>query len=446
MVIFFILVDTSSDKKKKKPRRKKLLSKDMKIINRPKGTQDICPPRSPLYQKIAQIISEVLARNNFQLIILPTYEYAELFNSSLGSTTDIIHKEMFTFTDRKKRNLALRPEGTISTARLILQNRLFTPGFPLKLYYWANVFRYERPQKGRYREFWQLGVELVAASGVWADYQILQLISAIFAALGIKQFTCNLNYLGSPATQEKYKRELKKFLAGKTFDLCEDCRRKSRDNPLRILDCELCRQKFSFPAYQIAWSEEDKNYWEQLNQILASSNFPYQYDYRLVRGLDYYTGLVFEVDLEQEKALLGGGRYDQLFQQLGEIDLPAAGFAIGIDRLVSYCEEKQLFKAQPKIDLFFLVLDSTFYPNVLVWKKELENSFLVDYSLNQKKKANLAKIIAYYQPQLLVRLDEKSKKGTISIKDCQKKEQFSVPEKSLVEWVRNYLGKGANEL
>ena len=125
----------------------------MKIINRPKGTCDIYPPRSLLYQNLYQIISEVLVRNNFKPVIIPTYEYSELFNASLGSTTDIIHKEMFNFVDRKGRSLALRPEGTASVARLVLQNRLFTTGYPLKLYYWANMFRYERPQKGRYREF-----------------------------------------------------------------------------------------------------------------------------------------------------------------------------------------------------------------------------------------------------------------------------------------------------
>ena len=138
----------------------------MKTINRPKGTRDIYPPSSLLYRKIYRLLEGVLARHNFQPIILPTYEYTELFNTSLSSATDIIHKEMFNFVDRKGRKLALRPEGTISAARLVLQNRLFTSGFPLKLYYWANMFRYERPQKGRYREFWQLGVELIAVSGV----------------------------------------------------------------------------------------------------------------------------------------------------------------------------------------------------------------------------------------------------------------------------------------
>ncbi|CAG8791017.1 18778_t:CDS:2, partial [Racocetra persica] len=235
--------------------------------------------------KIRQLLEATLTKNNFQPLIFPTYEYAELFNTSLGSATDIIHKEMFTFPDRKGRNLALRPEGTVGVARLILQNRLFAAG-----------------------------VELVNAAGVRADYQILKLVQDIFAALGINQFTCNLNYLGSKSTQEKYKLELRKFLAATTPDLCDDCRRRAEENPLRILDYH--------------------DYWQELQQILTRFNFPYQVNHHLVRGLDYYTGLVFEIDLGEEKAVLGGGRYDQLFQQLGGIALPAAGFAIGIDRRI----------------------------------------------------------------------------------------------------------------
>src|SRR6185312_1170359 len=351
----------------------------MKLITRPKGTRDIYPPLSLLYQKVYRLVEEVLTRNNFQPIILPTYEYTDLFNTSLGSATDIIHKEMFDFSDRKGRKLALRPEGTISAARLVLQNRLFASGLPLKLYYWANMFRYERPQKGRYREFWQLGVELIAVSGVWADCQILKLVRDIFWSLGIKEFTCQLNYLGDKVTQERYKQQLEKFLATTNPDLCSDCRRRATTNPLRILDCGLCREKFTFPSYELAWSEKDRNYLNQLNQILDDNNFSYQYNYHLVRGLDYYTGLVFEITLGQEKTLLGGGRYDQLYQQLGGIDLPAVGFAVGIDRLISYCEEEKLLPVGQKIDIFFLVFDFSDYSKVLNLKRELENSFLVEY-------------------------------------------------------------------
>src|SRR3954468_20687676 len=172
----------------------------MKLLSKPRGTQDIFPTRSLLYQKIQQIISELLRKNNYQSIIFPTFEHLELFTSSLGSATDIVHKEMFVFQDRKGREMALRPEGTASTVRLICQNKLVKEGYPLKFYYWANMFRYERPQKGRYREFWQLGVELINAPGIRADYQIIKLVSDIFHSLGIKKFVFKLNYLGGAET------------------------------------------------------------------------------------------------------------------------------------------------------------------------------------------------------------------------------------------------------
>src|SRR6185503_12666241 len=184
----------------------------------------------------------------YQLIIFPTFETKELFTSSLGSTTDIVHKEMYNFQDRKGRELSLRPEGTASTVRLVCQNKLVREGYPLKLYYWANMFRYERPQKGRYREFWQLGVELVNAKGVIADYQILKLTADILSGLEIKDFTFNLNYLGDSETKERYKNELKKFVEKNNPDLCDNCQRRYKSNPLRVLDCLICKNKFSYPA------------------------------------------------------------------------------------------------------------------------------------------------------------------------------------------------------
>ncbi|CAG8505073.1 2055_t:CDS:2, partial [Cetraspora pellucida] len=308
--------------------------------------RNIYPPRSLIYQKIQQITAEILRQNNYQPIIFPTFEAKELFTTSLGSTTDIIHKEMYTFLDRKERELALRPEGTASMVRLVCQNKLIREGYPLKLYYWANMFRYERPQQGRYREFWQLGAELINADGAIADYQILNLTANILRGLRIKDFSFKLNHLGNNETKERYKKKLKDFIKKTTPDLCVDCRRRNETNPLRILDCSFCKNKYQYPSYKDAWSEKDNDYISELNGILDKFNFSYQYDYHLVRGLDYYTGLVFEIDLGTEKAILGGGRYDNLYQEIGGVDVPALGFAIGIERLVDYLEEKKILKTE----------------------------------------------------------------------------------------------------
>ncbi|CAG8437957.1 8413_t:CDS:2 [Ambispora leptoticha] len=287
----------------------------MSKLNRPRGTQDIYPSSSLLYQKIQQIISKLLQKNNYQLVIFPTFENAELFTNSLGSTTDIIHKEMFTFSDRKGRLLALRPEGTASVVRMVCENKLI-----------------------------QEGVELINAKGVVADYQLLKLVVDIFYELGITEFTFSLNYLGDNETKENYKSELKSFIEAKDIDLCKNCQARYQNNPLRILDCSIY-------------------------QLLKKFNFPYTYDYSLVRGLDYYTGLVFEASLGENKALLGGGRYDKLYQEIGDIDVPALGFAIGIDRLINYLEtsglSSKLLENFNKIDVFFFLSVPEFYPDVL---------------------------------------------------------------------------------
>lgn len=416
----------------------------MTLTNKPRGTQDIYPPRSLLYQKIQQKITEVLCRNNYQPIIFPTFEHVELFINSLGSTTDIVHKEMFIFQDRKNRNLVLRPEGTVSTVRLVCQNKLLRENFPLKFYYWANMFRYERPQKGRHREFWQLGVELINARGIWADYQVLKLVHEVLSSLGIKDFTFSLNYLGGVDTKEAYKKMLREFIEENNLDLCEDCHKRYQTNPLRIIDCLICKKKVLFPAYEIAWDSKDRNYIIELNKILDKFNFPYQYDYYLVRGLDYYTGLVFEVNLGSEKALLGGGRYDKLYQKIGNIDVPAIGFAMGIERLADYLESSQdseLLKVGDKVDVFFFTSVSDFYLDILVWKEKLKKySLSIDYNLEVKKIKSLPKIIDYYQPKLLVILGEKELKSEkILMKDCQGNQEFLVEKEKLVGWMLDYL-------
>jgi histidyl-tRNA synthetase len=410
----------------------------MSKLNRPRGTQDIYPPRSLLCQKVRQIISKSLQQNNYQPVFFPTFESVELFTNSLGSTTDIVHKEMFIFFDRKGRSLALRPEGTASVVRLVCENKLIQEGYPLKFYYWANFFRYERPQKGRYREFWQLGVELINAKGIVADYQLLKLIDDIFSDLGIKDFVFSLNYLGNSETKENYKSKLKKFIEAKDIDLCENCQERYQNNPLRILDCSICKKKTSFPSYKEVWDEKDKKYVAELDLLLKKFKFPCNYDYSLVRGLDYYTGLVFEVSLGENKALLGGGRYDKLYQEIGGVDAPALGFAIGIDRLINYLEtsglSSKLLADFNKIDVFFFLSVPDFYPDVLDWKEKLKKcSLTVDYNLETRKLKNFSKIVSYYQPRLLIILGEKElKTEKIIIKDCFEKKDLLVEKKDLL--------------
>ena len=278
-------------------------------------------------------------------------------------------------------------------------------------------------------------MELINSKGVLADYQILKLVADILYNLGIKNFTFNLNYLGDSTTKEKYKSKLKKFIEKNALDLCEICQKRYQTNPLRILDCLLCKNKFSYPSYKEVWDKGDNNYINEFNQILDKFNLPYQYDFFLVRGLDYYTGLIFEVNLEGEKTLLGGGRYDKLYQELGNINAPAIGFAIGIERLVDHLEEKKLLKIDSEVDIFFFACVSEAYSDILIWSKELEKyPMVVDYNLEVRKVKALPKIIDYYQPKLLIILGEKELKSKkILIKDWQKNQEFLVEKEKITE-------------
>jgi len=316
-----------------------VIKTNKKLLAKVRGTQDVLPARALLYQKIQQTIQNILNKNGYQPIILPTYEYQKLFTISVGESTDIVQKEMFAFVDRGRRQLVLRPEGTASTVRLVCQNKLVNHGYPLRLYYWGNMFRYERPQKGRYREFWQLGVELINAQGVMADGELFWLVKQIVYTFGLKKTTVlHWNYLGEPEVKEKYKTVLKKHLADELDKLCSDCQKRYQINTLRILDCKLCELK-KLPSYREFLTEKDLVYLEELNEFSDKLGINHYYDEKLVRGLDYYTGIVFElllVENGKKSVILGGGRYDQLFQQLGGIDLPAVGFALGVDRLADY--------------------------------------------------------------------------------------------------------------
>jgi histidyl-tRNA synthetase len=392
----------------------------MRNLNRPKGTQDIYNERSLIYQEINNIFQNILRRNNFQPIIFPTYEYEELFLSSLEKTTDVVHKEMFCFLDRKERRMVLRPEGTVCVARAVLQNRLFSSGQPLKLYYWSNMFRYERPQKGRYREFWQLGVEMIGCSGVIADYELLWLIKELFVALHIKDFKLEINYLGKEETKTRYKELLRSFCLSNNLKLCSDCQRKIKNNPLRIVDCKICSFNFSFPAYEVVFSEEDRSYLRRIENLLENGNVEFEFNYHLVRGLDYYTGLVWEVRIGEENSFLGGGRYDNLYEKIGAIDLPSAGFAIGIDRLVNYCEEKQILRTKNGLDLFLIANREGDYKKILEWTPILRKKCSVEYNLKLNKKISIGKIISSYKPKLIVSIEKNSK---ILFLDCNKGER-----------------------
>ena len=308
-------------------------------IRAPKGTMDILPPDSERWRLLQEIGTSLFQLYGYREIILPIMEYTEVFARGIGESTDIVQKEMFTFEDKGGRSLTLRPEATAGVARAFVQHRLETEGLPVKLYYQGPMFRHERPQAGRYRQFRQLGVELIGSPHPSADAEVIILNQRFFASLDL-DVELVINSVGDEQCRPDYVRALKEYLESQVKELCEDCRRRIDKNPLRVLDCkkEGCgRVVQGAPSLQDFLCRECKEHLHEVEELLGDSGLDFKREERLVRGLDYYTRTVFEFlepSLGAQNALAAGGRYDHLIEEFGGKPTPAVGFSIGLERVM----------------------------------------------------------------------------------------------------------------
>ena len=308
----------------------------------PKGVHDILPADHEYYTYIKKVIRHRLRQAGFRRISTPIFEFTDVFQRTLGETSDVVSKEMYTFEDRKGRSLTLRPEGTAAIVRSYLQNNMAMLAQPVQLYYIEPFFRYNQPQKGRYRQFWQVGVEVIGESDPALDAQIIQLALVILKDLGIdKLFTLQLNSIGTPESRKKYVASLQDYYFGKERHLCENCQVRLESNPLRLLDCKeedcvtLAKLAPSFSEYL---DPESKEFHADLKEFLDELGIAYVENPKLVRGLDYYSKTVFEFwdnTSDSQNAIGGGGRYDGLVELLGGPSTPAIGFAMGVERLIA---------------------------------------------------------------------------------------------------------------
>jgi len=315
------------------------------MIRKVKGTRDILPPESRLWVEVEAVAHRVFGGFGYDEIRLPLLEPTELFVRSVGEDTDIVGKEMYTFADRKGRSLTLRPEGTAGVARAFIENGLGQRPQPVRLRYLGPMFRYEKMQRGRYRQFSQIGIELLGAATPLADVEVIAALHSFLASLGFDDLVIVLNNLGDPEDRERFIDLLKTELAPHRDELCADCRRRWDANPLRILDCKVarCRELIAetTPVADVV-SDEARSHVEEVEAGLAALDIPVRRAPRLVRGLDYYLRTVFEVispRLGEDTVICGGGRYDRLITDLGGARVPGTGFAIGEDRLVEVLPE-----------------------------------------------------------------------------------------------------------
>ncbi|GAB7386501.1 histidine--tRNA ligase [Bacillaceae bacterium] len=306
-------------------------------IQIPRGTADILPGESEAWQYIEEKARDVCRRFNYHEIRTPIFEHTELFLRGVGETTDIVEKEMYTFTDKGDRSITLRPEGTAPVVRSYVENKLYgSPQQPTKLYYIGPMFRYERPQAGRMRQFTQFGVEALGSADPAIDAEVIALAYRFFTELGLKHLHLEINSVGCSACRPKHRQELVAYLETVREKLCKDCRSRLERNPLRILDCKVCRDLTAeAPSLLERLCGECASHFAKVKGFLDALGIPYEINPRLVRGLDYYTQTAFEImerGIGAVSTICGGGRYNRLVEELGGPDVPGIGFALSIER------------------------------------------------------------------------------------------------------------------
>ena len=324
-----------------------------------KGFNDILPDESGRWQYIEQTARRVFELNGFGEIRVPVMEKTELFCRSIGDATDIVEKEMYTFTDKGDNSVTLRPEGTAGVMRAFIEHKMYAQDPIAKLYYFGPMFRYERPQKGRYRQFHQIGAELTGVHDPLADAQVLNMLTAFFREIGLTEPTLQINSLGCPECRPAYRAALRSFLEERMGSLCEDCKRRFATNPLRTLDCKVpgcVEATVGAPSVLEHLCNGCDEHFSAVRSYLDLASTPYSINSRMVRGLDYYTRTTFEMVtglLGSQSAVAAGGRYDGLISQLGGPSIPGIGFAMGVERIALLLGSLE-FAAAP--DLFIATM------------------------------------------------------------------------------------------
>ena len=311
------------------------------FIQAPRGTKDVLPQDSYRWQVVEAKMRKAAALAGYREVRTPVFEHTELFARGVGDTTDIVQKEMYTFKDKGDRSLTLKPEGTAGAVRAFLESNLYAEALPCKMYYVNSpIFRYEAPHSGRLREHHQFGLECFGAQDATTDAELILLAYRLVSSLGVKNLAVKINSIGCPNCRPKYHARLKEFLAGRIDELCPTCRTRFERNPLRVLDCKEkhCQELVqNAPSILDLLCDDCADHFAQLQECLQAAGIPYVVDSRIVRGLDYYTKTVFELITQTPEGNLtvcGGGRYDNLVEELGGPSIPAAGFGMGIERLL----------------------------------------------------------------------------------------------------------------
>lgn len=417
------------------------------MIIKPKGTNDIYGREMKIWQYVEHVVDEVMLRYNYGKIRTPLFENTELFHRGVGNTTDIVTKETYDFVDRGDRNMTLRPEGTAGVVRCFIENKMFgLPSQPVKLYYNGTMYRYERPQSGRDRELTQFGVEVLGCDDPTIDAEVISLAVHIFKLLGLKGVKVKINSLGDSESRDNYREALVKYFEPHIKELCEDCQERLNKNPLRILDCKVDADSDiikNAPIMLDYLNEKSKNRFMDVQNYLDVLDIDYEVDPKIVRGLDYYSHTVFEIeatveDFGSNNVLAGGGRYDTLVENLGGPSTPGIGFACGIGRLVMALEKENVnLPIDDTIDAYVLYVNNTEKEYAMALTQDLRlNGFKVETEyMNRSLKAQFKQADRLKAKYLIILNDEDLVGGEIQVKDNLTKEVTMVKEAEIDDYL-----------
>ena len=412
------------------------------LTNAPKGTKDMLPQDAYKWKYVRNAFADICAKYGFKQIATPVFEHTELFKRGVGDTTDIVQKEMYTFTDFGNRSITLRPEGTSPVVRSFVEHKAYADPQPTKYFYDISCFRYEKPQSGRLRQFHQFGIETFGTDNMLADAEVISLGYEFLNSMGIKDIELRINSIGCPKCREKHRAALREFLADKYDDLCDTCKDRYERNPLRILDCKspVCQELVQGAPVMLDYLCDDcRNAFEELKQNLEAMNIEYVVDPGIVRGLDYYTKTAFEfvtTSIGAQGTVCGGGRYDHLVEEIGGPATPGVGFGLGKERLLLTMEACGVEIPEPAgADVFIAVMGDEAKAAGLKLMRELrQNGLAVQMDImgrnikNQFKYANrihASKTVVIGQDEL--------ENDSFTIKNMETSEQVTVPMGSLAE-------------
>lgn len=412
------------------------------LTKAPRGTKDVIPSDVYKWTFVEDMFREICEKFGYREIRTPAFEHTELFKRGVGETTDIVQKEMYTFTDNGGREITLKPEGTAPVVRAFIENKLYADAQPTKLFYNTPCFRYERPQAGRFRAFHQFGVEVFGAVNPSVDAEVISIAMTFFKKLGLKNLELKINSIGCPECRKKYNEALREFLNEKLEKLCKTCEDRYERNPMRIIDCkkEECQKELTGVPLILDYICQDcEDHFEKLQKYLGLMGLEYEIDPRIVRGLDYYNRTAFEIisrEIGSQATVCGGGRYDGLVEEIGGPSTPGVGFGLGIERLLLTLENNNIEIPKPKgIDVFIVTMGNRANEKAVEISQRLrENMVSVDIDhLSRSMKAQFKYSNKVNSLYTVVIGDNELDNNVVSLKNMETSTQEEITLDSVID-------------